>query len=111
MVSLLTLEMFFLLSTYFVVHFVLTETFDAAKSSFFVGLRPTRRPRPPAHSTAKPTGNPGGGSKLKTKGVSSGAAAGISILMLAVGIGGGLLIAHVIMKRRGTSLFQYQRQE
>lgn len=94
-------------------HFVLTEKIYAAKSSFFVGFRTTPSPVPPKGSTAKPSDqpNPGGKSKIKTKGVSSGAAAGISFLMLAVGIGGGLLIAHFIMKRRGTSLFSYQRQE
>lgn len=95
----------------FVNRFVLTEKIYAAKSSFFVGFRTT--PLPPEGSTAKPSDqpNPGGKSKIKTKGVSSGAVAGISFLMLAVGIGGGLLIAHFIMKRRGTSLFSYQRQE
>jgi len=86
------------------------EKIYATKSSFYVGFWPSS----PLHSgspltTAKPSNQ--GGSKMKTEGVSSGAAAGISFLMLAVGICGGLLIAHVIMKRRGTSLFQYQRQE
>lgn len=92
----------------------MTEKIYAAKSSFFVGLRPTHAPGPePSGATAKPSSqpNPGGKSKIKTKGVSSGTAAGISFLMLAVGIGGGLVIAHFIMKRRGTSLFSYQRQE
>ena len=73
---------------------------------------PATPPPAPPRPTEKPTGKPGPGDKseVKTKGVSSGAAAGISILMLVVGIFGGLVIAHVIMKRRGTSLFQYQRQ-
>lgn len=86
------------------------ETLNAYKDSFVVGFAPS--PVPPRPSTATPSGQPqpGGGSKQK-KGVSSGAAAGISILMLVVGIAGGLVIAHVIMKRRGISLFQYQRQE
>jgi len=86
------------------------ETLKAVKSSFFVGFRPSPPPPPPATPTPSSKPQPGGGGKHK-KGVSSGAAAGISILMLVVGIAGGLLIAHLIMKRRGTGLFRYQRQE
>lgn len=102
--------MVFLMLTNYWHHFLLTEKIYATKSSFYVGFWPSSPP--PSGSpvtTSKPSSQ--GGSKRKTKGVSSGAAAGISFLMLAVGICGGLLIAHVIMKRRGTSLFQYQRQE
>jgi len=83
------------------------ETLKAVKSSFFVGFRPS----PTDHPTATPSGKPQPGGGGKHKGVSSGAAAGISILMLVVGIAGGLLIAHFIMKRRGTGQFSYQRQE
>ncbi|XP_022783537.1 uncharacterized protein LOC111324282 [Stylophora pistillata] len=89
-----------------------TKPIQAEKSSFREGLVP-KTPPSPASPTDKPSSKPGPGhkSEVKTKGLSSGAAAGISILMLVVGIFGGLVIAHVIMKRRGTSLFQYQRQE
>lgn len=80
--------------------FVLTETIQAIKSSFSVEFSASN----PPPLTATPQSG-GGGS------VSSGAAAGIAIVMIAVGIAGGLLIAHVIMKRRGTGLFAYKTQE
>lgn len=47
----------------------------------------------------------------KSKGVPAGAVAGVAFIMTAIGILIGLAIAHFLMKRRGLSLFQYQRQE
>jgi hypothetical protein len=61
-------------------------------------------------STVKPTDDHHG-KKQGKKGVPGGAVAGVAFLMIAIGICLGLVIAHFIMKRRGTSLFQYQRQE
>lgn len=84
------------------------ETLQAIPSSFVVGLEPSP-PAPPPQPVTTPT--PGVHHKQTKGGVSSGLAAGISILMLVVGVAGGLLVAHLIMKRRGTGLFQYQRQE
>ena len=94
---------------FFFFFFVSTDTLQAIKSSFVVGFSPGVTP-PPIPVTPSSRPQPGGGGKQK-KGVSSGVAAGISIVMLVVGIAGGLLIAHVIMKRRGTGLFSYQTQE
>ena len=88
--------------------FLLTETFQAIPSSFVVGLVPSPPAPPPQPVTTPP---PGVHHKQTKGGVSSGLAAGISIIMLVVGVAGGLFIAHFIMKRRGTGLFQYQRQE
>ncbi|XP_015774897.1 PREDICTED: uncharacterized protein LOC107353099 [Acropora digitifera] len=84
------------------------ETLQAIPSSFVVGLVPSPPAPPPQPVTTPP---PGVHHKQTKGGVSSGLAAGISILMLVVGVAGGLLVAHLIMKRRGTGLFQYQRQE
>lgn len=86
-------------------------TLNAIPYSFVVGFVPSPpapQPQPPPTTVPVPPrpSSPG----KQTKGVSSGLAAGISILMLVVGIGGGLVIAHVIMKRRGTGLFQYEIQ-
>lgn len=59
-----------------------------------------------------PSGKPSPGKESnKNSGVSKGATAGIAIVMLVVGIAGGLVIAHFIMKRRGSGLFAYQRHE
>lgn len=88
--------------------FLLTETLQAIPSSFVVGFVPSP-PVPPTNPVTTPP--PGVPPKQTKGGVSSGLAAGISIIMLVVGVAGGLLIAHLIMKRRGTGLFQYQRQE
>ena len=89
------------LSPNFVAYFfVLTETIQAIKSSFNVEFSASN----PPPLTATPKSGGGGG-------VSSGAAAGIAIVMMALGTAGGLLIAHVIMKHRGTGLFSYKTQE
>ena len=81
-----------------------TETLPAYKDSFFVGFAPS--PPSPAPVTPSP-----GKESNKNSGVSKGATAGIAIVMLVVGIAGGLVIAHFIMKRRGSGLFAYQRHE
>lgn len=80
--------------------FVLTETLQAIKSSFSVEFSASN----PPPLTATPKSGGGGG-------VSSGAAVGIAIVMMALGTAGGLLIAQVVMKRRGTGLFSYKTQE
>lgn len=58
----------------------------------------------------KPKGGKGDKRPMK-KGVPTGAVVGVAFLMIAVGVLIGLAIAHFMMKRRGDSLFRYQRQE
>lgn len=88
--------------------FFSTETLPAYKDSFFVGFAPS----PPSPAPVTPSGKPSPGKESnKNSGVSKGATAGIAIVMLVVGIAGGLVIAHFIMKRRGSGLFAYQRHE
>ena len=91
---------------------VFAEILQAERTSFFRGYKDTPSGSP-VFPTDKPSDKPqpGGGGPSKKKGVPGGAVAGVAFVMLAVGILGGLGIAHVIMKRRGTSLFQYQRHE
>ena len=85
---------------------------EAVSSSFYAGNWPVLPTSPPSGRPTEPSGKPvpGKTTKGKSKGVPKGAVAGVAIVMLAVGILGGLVIAHVIMKRRGTGLFRYQRQ-
>lgn len=86
----------------------MNETLPAYKDSFFVGFAPS----PPSPASVTPSGKPSPGKESnKNSGVSKGATAGIAIVMLVVGIAGGLVIAHFIMKRRGSGLFAYQRHE
>lgn len=65
----------------------------------------------PTASPVSPTDDHKGKKGRNKGGVPGGAVAGIAFLMIAVGVCIGLGVAHIIMKRRGTSLFQYQRQE
>ena len=47
----------------------------------------------------------------KSRGVPGGAVAGIAVLMLVIGLAVGLGVAHLQAKKKGITLFAYQRQD